>query len=98
LLLFLIIKKDDIIKINPGETIPADGLIIKGSTTVNQSLITGESLPVDKTVDDEIYAGTINNYGQIIVKVTTDGQSNSLQKLISLINRRKNMVGLYNHP
>ncbi|MBR0471496.1 MAG: cation-translocating P-type ATPase [Methanosphaera sp.] len=86
----LVIKKDDIIKINPGETIPADGIIIKGSTTVNQSLITGESLPVDKTVDDEIYAGTINNYGQIVVKVTADGQSNSLQKLISLIENVNN--------
>ena len=81
----LTIKKGDVIKINPGETIPADGKIIKGSTTVNQSLITGESLPVDKTVDDEVYAGTINNYGQIIVEVTEDYESNSLQKIISLI-------------
>ncbi len=79
------IKKEDIIKINPGETIPADGTIIKGNTTVNQSLITGESLPIDKTVGDEIYAGTINNYGQILVKVTEDYKSNSLQKIISLI-------------
>ncbi len=81
----LTIKKGDVIKINPGETIPADGKIIKGSTTVNQSLITGESLPVDKTVNDEVYAGTINNYGQIIVEVTEDYESNSLQKIISLI-------------
>lgn len=81
----LTIKKGDVIKINPGETIPADGKIIKGFTTVNQSLITGESLPVDKTVDDEVYAGTINNYGQIIVEVTEDYESNSLQKIISLI-------------
>jgi len=86
----LTIKKDDIIKINPGETIPADGKIINGTTTVNQSLITGESLPVDKTIDDEVYAGTINNYGQIIVHVTADGKSNSLQKLISLIEEVNN--------
>lgn len=79
------IKKEDLIKINPGEKIPADGTIIKGNTTVNQSLITGESLPIDKTVGDEIYAGTINNYGQITVKVTEDYESNSLQKIISLI-------------
>ena len=86
----LTIKKEDIIKINPGETIPADGKIINGTTTVNQSLITGESLPVDKTIDDEVYAGTINNYGQIIVSVTADGKSNSFQKLISLIEEVNN--------
>ncbi len=84
------IKEDDIIKINPGETIATDGIIIKGSTSVNQSLITGESLPVDKSVDDEVYAGTINNYGQITIKATTDATDNSLQKLISLIERVNN--------
>ncbi|WP_461436426.1 heavy metal translocating P-type ATPase [Methanosphaera sp.] len=81
----IIVKKGDLLKINPGESIPADGIIIKGSTTVNQSLITGESLPVEKTIGDEIYAGTINNFGQIIVEVTEDYESNSLQKIISLI-------------
>lgn len=81
----LLIKKGDLIKINPGETIPADGKIILGTTTVNQSLITGESLPIEKTMGDEIYAGTINNYGQITVEVTEDYESNSLQKIISLI-------------
>ena len=81
----IIVKKGDLLKINPGESIPADGRIIKGSTTVNQSLITGESLPVEKTIGDEIYAGTINNFGQIIVEVTEDYESNSLQKIISLI-------------
>lgn len=79
------IKEGDIIKINPGETIATDGIIIKGSTSVNQSLITGESLPVDKSVDDEVYAGTINNYGQISIRATTDATDNSLQKMISLI-------------
>lgn len=84
------IKKDDIIKINPGETIAADGKIIKGSTTVNQSIITGESLPVDKSIDDEVYAGTINNYGQITIKATTNAKDNSLQKLITLIENVNN--------
>lgn len=79
------IKENDIIIINPGETIVTDGIIVKGSTSVNQSLITGESLPVDKSVDDEVFAGTINNYGQITIKATTDAKDNSLQKLISLI-------------
>lgn len=84
------IKKDDIIKINPGETIATDGIIIKGSTTVNQSILTGESMPVDRTVDDEVYAGTVNNYGQITIRATTNAKDNSLQKLITLIEEVNN--------
>ncbi len=79
------LKVGDVIKILPGETIPADGIIIEGQTSVNQSILTGESLPVDKSVDEEVYAGTINQYGSIIIKVTVDGQDNSLQKIIKLI-------------
>ncbi|OED30361.1 cation-translocating P-type ATPase [Methanosphaera sp. WGK6] len=79
------LKIDDTIKVLPGETIPTDGIIIEGNSSVNQSILTGESLPVDKTVDDEVYAGTINNYGTLIIKATENGEDNSLQKLIKLI-------------
>lgn len=79
------IKIGDIVKILPGETVPVDGVVIKGNTTIDQAILTGESIPVDKEVDDEVYAGTINNYGTIIIKVTINGEDNSLQKLIKLI-------------
>lgn len=73
------LKENNIIKIRPGEIVPADGIIIKGISTIDQSIITGESIPVDKTINDEVYAGTINNQGTLIVKVTQDGKENSLQ-------------------
>ncbi len=79
------LKENNIIKISPGEIVPADGIIIKGISTIDQSIITGESIPVDKTINDEVYAGTINNQGTLIVKVTKDGKENSLQKLIKMI-------------
>lgn len=79
------LKINDIIKILPGETIPADGVVIEGTSTINQAILTGESLPIDKTIGDEVFAGTINNYGALKVKVTEDGHNNSLQKLINLI-------------
>lgn len=75
------LKENNIIKIRPGEIVPADGIIIKGISTIDQSIITGESIPVDKTINDEVYAGTINNQGTLIVKVTKDGR-----KLTSKIN------------
>lgn len=52
------LKENNIIKIRPGEIVPADGIIIKGISTIDQSIITGESIPVDKTINDEVYAGT----------------------------------------
>ncbi len=79
------LKENNIIKIRPGEIVPADGIIIKGTSTIDQSIITGESIPIDKTINDEVYAGTINNQGTLIVKVTQDGKENSLQKLIKMI-------------
>ncbi len=64
------IRINDIIKVLPGEIIPGDGVIIKGESSINQAALTGESLPVDKTVGDEVYSGTINLYGSIIIKAT----------------------------
>lgn len=79
------VKKGEIIKILPGETIPSDGIVIEGHSTVNQAILTGESELIDKMVNDEVFAGTINNYGSLTVKVTENGKENSLQKLIHMI-------------
>jgi len=75
----------DILRILPGETIPVDGEIISGNTSIDQSIITGESLPIDKSVGDEIYCGTINCYGSIDIKATKVGEESSLKKLIRLV-------------
>ena len=79
------IKKDDILRILPGETIPADGVIIKGDTSVDQAVMTGESLPVDKTTGDSVFCGTINRFGSIDITATSVGEDSSLQKLIRMV-------------
>ncbi len=79
------IKENDILKIRPGETIPVDGKIIEGETSIDQSILTGESLPIDKTKNDEIYSGTVNLYGSFYMKATHNGENSSLQKLIKLV-------------
>ena len=79
------IRKDDMLRVLPGETIPVDGLILSGETSVDQSIMTGESLPVDKTAGDEVFCGTINRFGAIDMKATKVGEDSSLQKLIRLV-------------
>ncbi|KZX15559.1 putative copper-importing P-type ATPase A [Methanobrevibacter cuticularis] len=79
------VKIGDLIKILPGETIPADGEIVDGETSVDQSIMTGEPIPVDKTVDDEVFSGTVNQFGSIIVKSTKLGKDSSLNRMISLV-------------
>ena len=75
----------DGVKILPGETIPVDGVITDGATTVDQSVMTGESLPVEKGVGDEVYSGTVNRFGSIVVRVSKVDADSSLQKLIRLV-------------
>ena len=79
------LKKGDIILVRPGENFPADGTIIKGTTTVNQASITGESLPVDKENGNSVFAGTQNITGAVEVKVTKVGEDTTLGKVQELI-------------
>ena len=79
------IRRGDILRILPGETIPVDGTIISGETSVDQSIITGESIPVDKEVGDEVFCGTINRFGSIDITATEVGADSSLQKLIKMV-------------
>lgn len=79
------IKKNDILRILPGETIPVDGIILSGETSVDQSIMTGESIPVDKGVGEEVYCGTMNRFGSIDIKATKVGEDSSLQKLIRMV-------------
>lgn len=75
----------DVIRVLPGETIPVDGKIVSGETSVDQSVMTGESLPVDKVVGDTVFSGTINLYGSIDFETTKVGKDSSLQKLIRMV-------------
>jgi len=79
------IRMGDILRILPGETIPVDGTIISGETSVDQSIMTGESLPVDKTVGEDVFCGTINRFGAIDIRATKVGEDSSLQKLIRMV-------------
>lgn len=79
------VKINNIIRILPGETIPTDGIIIKGQTSIDQSIMTGESMPVEKTEGDEVKSGTVNKFGAFEMKATKVGQNSSLQRMINLV-------------
>ena len=79
----------DRIKVHPGESIPTDGIIINGKSSIDQKTLTGESLPVDKKENDKVYSGTINLYGSFTMKTTKTSKDSSLQKLIELIESSK---------
>ncbi|REL38996.1 copper-translocating P-type ATPase [Rhodohalobacter sp. SW132] len=79
------LKVDDHILIKPGEKIPADGIVIEGKTNVNEAMLTGESLPVEKNVDDEVIGGAINEEGSITVKIHKTGDESFLSQVIDLV-------------
>ncbi|MCD8041108.1 MAG: cation-translocating P-type ATPase [Clostridia bacterium] len=79
------VKVGDIIRVLPGETIPVDGVIVSGQTSVNQAVMTGESLPVDKTVGDDVSSGTVNQFGAFDMKATKVGDDSSIQRMIKLV-------------
>lgn len=75
----------ELVLVKPGERIPLDGVVVEGETSVNQSPITGESIPVPKTVGDEVYAGIINNEGSIKVRVTKPANETFYSKMLSIV-------------
>lgn len=79
------VQVNDILRILPGETIAVDGLILSGQTSINQSVMTGESLPIDKGVGDEVFSGTLNQFGSFDMQATKVGEDSSLQKMIRLV-------------
>ena len=79
------IQRDDLLKVLPGETIPTDGRIIDGTTSCDESLITGESMPVDKTIGAQVVGGTKNLDGLIIMRATHVGQETALKQIIRLV-------------
>lgn len=79
------VKTGDVLLVRPGEAIPVDGRIVCGSTSIDQSAVTGESVPVDRTTGDEVYQGTINQEGVIDLEATSVGNDSSLKKMIRLV-------------
>lgn len=79
------VQVGQIIRVLPGETIPVDGEIIKGETSINQAVITGESLPVDKGIGDEVSSGTVNQFGAFEMIATKVGEDSSIQRMIRLV-------------
>ena len=79
------VRKDDILRVLPGETIPADGVITMGETSVNQAVMTGEPLPVDKTAGDEVASGTVNQFGSFEMRALKVGEDSSIQRMIRLV-------------
>ncbi len=75
----------DKIRVLPGETIPVDGVIISGQTSINQAVMTGESLPVDKAVGDEVSSGTVNQFGSFDMEAVKVGEDSSIQRMIRLV-------------
>ncbi|MCD8317587.1 MAG: cation-translocating P-type ATPase, partial [Paraprevotella sp.] len=84
------IKVNDVLRVLPGERITVDGIIVNGNTSVDQSVMTGESLPVDKLVGDAVFCGTMNGNGSIDIRATQVGQDSSLQKMIALVKEAEN--------
>lgn len=79
------VQVNDILKVLPGETVPVDGVIISGQTSINQAVMTGESLPVDKTVGDMVSSGTVNQFGAFEMCATKVGEDSSIQRMIHLV-------------
>lgn len=79
------IQSNDIIMIKPSESVPFDGVVIEGQSYIDESMITGESMAVQKAVDDQVIGGTLNQQGQIIVQVRAVGSDTTLAKIIQLV-------------
>ena len=79
------VQVNDLIRVLPGETVPVDGIILSGETSVNQAVMTGESLPVDKSAGDEVSSGTVNQFGAFEMRATKVGEDSSIQRMIRLV-------------
>lgn len=79
------VQTKEMVRVLPGETIPVDGIILSGQSSVNQAVLTGESLPVDKAIGDEVYSGTVNQFGSLEIQATKVGEDSSIQRMIRLV-------------
>ena len=79
------VRVGDLVRVLPGETIPVDGVIVSGQTSVDQAIMTGESMPVDKSAGDSVASGTVNQFGSIDLRAGKVGEDSSIQRMIRLV-------------
>jgi Cu2+-exporting ATPase len=79
------LEKGDTVLIKPGEKIPSDGIITEGSSYIDESMLTGESIPVEKNVGDELIGGSINGDGSLQLRVKSTGEDSYLSKVINMV-------------
>jgi len=87
------LKADDIFRVRPGESIPTDGIILNGASSVNEATITGESIPVDKAKGQNVFAATLNETGMLEIKATASFAENTLSKLIHMVEEAQEHKG-----
>ncbi len=80
----------DLVRLRPGETVPVDGKVVSGASSFDESMLTGEAMPVDKTVGDMVVAGTLNHYGSIVICVEKTGSDTVLARMVSLVREAQN--------
>jgi len=81
---------NDIVRVRPGEKISVDGIVIQGHTSIDESMLTGEPMPVEKVEEDEVVAGTLNKTGSILFKATRVGKDTALAQIINMVKRAQN--------
>ena len=80
-----LIELGDVLKVVPGDRIPTDGVIVRGHTAIDESMLTGESIPVDKSEGDDVIGGTVNQNGMILMRATRIGEDTALSRIVKLI-------------
>ncbi len=81
---------NDLIRVRPGERISVDGLVVEGQTSIDESMLTGEPMPIEKRKDDEVVAGTINKSGSIVFRAERVGKDTALAQIINMVKRAQN--------
>jgi Cu+-exporting ATPase len=81
---------DDLVRVRPGEKVPVDGVVVEGHTAVDESMLTGEPMPVEKADGDEVVAGTINRTGSVLFRATRVGKDTALARIIAMVKRAQN--------